>query len=630
LWTVRCHLHYLTGRAEERLTFDLQPEIARRMGYRDRARSRGVERFMKRYYLVAKDVGGLTRTVCAALEAQHKRRPPLTLRRFGFGQKNINGFVVQGARLALAEPDLFERRPRAMLELFHVAQERQLDIHPQALVALSQSLRRVDNALRADPEANRLFLEMLTSHQAPALTLTRMNESGLLGRFIPDFGRIVAQMQHNLYHVYTVDEHTIRAIEILSQIEAGQLAEELPLATELMPKILSRADLYLAVFLHDVGKGRGGDHSEVGAEIAERLGRRLGLAEAEVETVRWLVANHLVLSRYAFKRDAEDPKTIQDLVAIVQSPERLRLLLILTAVDIRAVGPNVWNGWKGQLLRELYHEVAAAMASGDPHGRRAARIERAKADLAEALDRAGWSPAEVATYLERHDPRYWLGFPADQLARHAELIREADQARSLLTLDFRIDRFRARTEVLLYAPDHPGLFMKIAGALAVSGVNIVDAHIFTTQDGMALDVLGCQDADGRSAVDDPERLARIGTNIERALGGELWLERALTGRRTLPARADVFRVEPRVLVDNQASRTHSVIEVNGRDRPGLLFELAKALKDLGLVITSAHISTYGERVVDVFYVKDVFGMKITSRSKLQRVHKVLGEVLAAV
>jgi [protein-PII] uridylyltransferase len=632
LWTVRCHLHYLTGRAEERLTFDLQPEIARRMGYRERNRVRAVERFMKRYYLVAKDVGALTRIFCAALEEEQARAPRFSLPRFGFARRKVNGFVVQGSRLNIGDSGLFEREPVRMLEIFHLAQERELDLHPQALAAVTHHLGRVDHGVRADPEANRLFLDMLCSRKDPALALTRMNEAGLLGRFIPDFGRIVAQMQHNLYHVYTVDEHTIRAVGILSQIEDGLLAGELPISTEVMPKLISRRELYVAVFLHDIAKGRSGDHSEVGEAVAKRLCPRFGLPDDATETVAWLVRHHLVMSRFAFKRDSEDPQTIQDFVAIVQSPERLKLLLLLTATDIRAVGPNVWNGWKGQLLRELYQEAAAAMATGDPQGRRARRIERAKQRLGDALAALpddAWPQAAVDAYLARHDPRYWLGLPTDEHLRHARIVGRADAVRSPLELDFRTDEFRARTEMLLYAADHPGLFMKVAGALALSGVSIVDAHIFTTVDGMALDTLGFQDAATRLAVTDAARLERIRENTEKALRGEIWLEKALAGRRSLPKRTDVFQVEPRVLIDNSASRTHSVIEVNGRDRPGLLFELAKALKELGLVIHSAHVSTYGERAVDVFYVKDVFGLKIAHRSKMQRVQRHLAEALTA-
>ncbi len=626
LWTVRCHLHYLTQRPEERLTFDLQPEVARRMGYRERRSASSVERFMKHYYLVAKEVGALTRIVCAALEEQHRRRP-LGLARLGFGRRRIEGMVIQGGRIMPATPDLFEREPLAMLQLFHLAQERDLDIHPEAWRAVTQSLRRVDAELREDRAANELFLKMLTSRKDPATTLRRMNEVGLLGRFLPEFGRVVAQMEHSLYHVYTIDEHTIQAIGVLQQIEAGLLEGELPLATSLMPKVLSRTELYVALLFHDLGKGRAGDHSEIGAGLVQRTGPRLGLSDEQIETVSWLVRHHLLLSRVAFKRDIDDPKTVSDVVEVVQSPERLRLLLVLTAADIRAVGPNVWNGWKGQLLRALYHEADAALAGGDVSGRRRDRIEAAKHALAEAL--ADWPAAERERFLARHDPRYWISFDVETQVRHAQLVRRAEAEHSPLVLAFRIDRFRARTEVVLFAADHPGLFMKVAGAFALSGASIVDARIFTTTDGMALDSFGIQNVEDRGAVADLARLERIRGNVERALAGEIALDHTLAGRRTLPQRADVFEVEPRVLIDNGASRTHTVLELNGRDRPGLLYEVAKTLKDLGMGISSAHISTYGERVVDVFYVKDVFGLKITQSAKIRQVQRRLAAALAA-
>ena len=620
LWAVRCHLHYLSERPEERLTFDLQPEIAQRLGYRDHKGSSSVERFMKHYYLTAKEVGALTRIFCAALEEQHRRRPRLGLARLGFGRRRIDGMVIQGGRIAPAEPDLFEREPLAMLRLFHLAQERDLDIHPQALRAVTQNLRRIGPEQREDPAANALFMAMLTARKDPATTLRRMNEAGLLGRFLPEFGRVVAQMEHSLYHVYTVDEHTIQAIGVLHQIENGLLADELPLSTGLMPHLLSRTELYVAMLFHDLGKGRAGDHSEIGARMVERTGPRLGLSREQVETVAWLVRHHLLLSRTAFKRDADDPKTVSDVAEVIQSPERLRLLLLMTAADIRAVGPGVWNGWKGQLLRTLYHETDAALAGAET-GRRRERIKAAQEALAEAL--SDWPQDALQAFIARQDPRYWLGFTTDVHRRHAELVRTAEEGGARLTLDFRIDRFRDRTEMLLFTPDHPGLFMKVAGAIALSGASIVDARIFTTADGMALDSFGIQNADDRTAVADPRRLERIRRNIELALEGKLWLDRALEGRRSLPQRADVFQVEPRALIDNSASRTHTVIEVNGRDRPGLLYDVAKTLKDLGTVISSAHISTYGERVVDVFYVKDVFGLKITQPSKVRQIQRKL-------
>ncbi|MGF1474784.1 MAG: [protein-PII] uridylyltransferase [Geminicoccaceae bacterium] len=631
LTAVRCHLHYETGRAEERLTFDLQPVIAERLGFAGRRRQRPVERFMKRYYMVAKEVGGLTRVVCAALEQQFQRTSRFQLPTFGFGQRRMDGMRISAGRVGFVGPEQLRNDPISILKLFHLAEQRGLDIEPTAVRDVQRNLAKIDLDLREDPEAIRLFLEMLTSDKTPGRVLTRLNEAGVLGKFVPEFGRIVAQMQHDLYHVYTVDEHTIRAIRVVRAIEQGELADELPMATSLMPNVVSRDALFLALFFHDLGKGRGGDHSVIGEQIVRTVGERWRLPGEEIETVAWLVRHHLLMSATAFSRDLEDPKTVQDFVEVVQSPERLRLLLILTVCDIRAVGPNVWNGWKGQLLRSLYNASEALMITGDVNAMRRHSVGRAKSALREALlasDAIQWSDEEIETYLERHDLRYWMGFSEAAHLRHAKLVHDVESKGEPLGLGFQMDTFRARTEFLVFTPDHPGLFMKLAGALALSGVSIVDAHIFTTQDGMAMDSLGIQNAENLSAVTDPRQLQRIRKNVEEALAGKLWLDKAQEGRTSLPSRAAVFQVTPRVLLDNKASRTHTVIEVNGRDRPGLLYEFAKALKELGLVISSAHITTFGERVVDVVYVKDVFGMKLTRPSKVKQVKTALLEVLA--
>src|SRR5476651_2458019 len=363
LSTVRCHIHYLTNRADDRLSFDLQREIAARLGYQDRPGSRGVERFMKHYYLHAKIVGDLTRIFVAALEDSHRRKPKLAALWQSLRPRQLDGFRLDGERLSAPSPDMFEKDPAAILRLFHVAQENDFDVHPATLRQITHDIRLIDR-LRNDPEANRLFMAMLTSRHDPETTLRRMNEAGVFGRFVPDFGRVVAQMQYDMYHVYTVDEHTIFAIGIIHSIEAGELKDELPLATTLMPTIDSRRALYLAVLLHDIAKGRGGDHSMLGQEVAEKLCPRLGLTAEETEQVAWLVRWHLLMSNTAFKRDIDDPKTIQDFVAQVQSPERLKLLLVLTVADIRAVGPKTWNGWKAALLRELYRRAVDVMSGG--------------------------------------------------------------------------------------------------------------------------------------------------------------------------------------------------------------------------------------------------------------------------
>jgi [protein-PII] uridylyltransferase len=625
LWTVRCHLHFLTGRAEDRLTFDLQSEVGRRMGYTDHAGTRGVERFMKHYFLVAKDVGDLTRIFCALLESEQHRVPLLSWRRWAQRKRHVEGFVVDGARLDVANEHAFRDDPINFLRLFHAAQEHGLDIHPHALRLITQSLRLIDAALRENPEANRLFMEILTSRNDPETALRRMNEAGVFGRFVPDFGRVVAQMQYDMYHVYTVDEHTIFAIGILHKIESGALKDELPLATSLMETIDSRRALYLAVLLHDIAKGRGGDHSILGEKVAEKLGPRLGLTAEETETVAWLVRWHLLLSGTAFKLDIDDPETIRGLAQQVQSPERLNLLLILTVADIRAVGPKVWNGWKAALLQEAYERALEMMSGGLIGNTRDVRI-KARQDETRALLR-DFTDGEFDSFVAKTYPNYWLSFDPPSLSRHARLTRAADRDGAPLTLDTRVDPARAVTEVTLYTADHPGLFSRIAGALALAGANIVDAKILTLSNGMALDTFQVQDRQG-GAFDRPEKLAKLAVQFENVMSGRIRPHLELNEAPAIPSRTRVFTVPPRVLINNTASRSHTVVEVNGRDRPGLLFDLTRALTQLNLQISSAKISTYGEKVVDVFYVKDLFGHKIDHEGRLKTIRERLTAVLA--
>ncbi|MBI3707825.1 MAG: [protein-PII] uridylyltransferase, partial [Proteobacteria bacterium] len=592
--------------------------------------------FMKHYFMVAKDVGDLTRIFCTALQIEAEKKPrfnlaALPLPRFPWRQKLIDGFAVESDRLTVAKPKAFADDPLNFLRLFRVAQEHGFEIHPYALRLIRQNLRLIDGRLRANREANRLFMEIMTDPRDAEETLRRMNEAGVFGRFIPDFGRIVAQTQHDMYHVHTVDEHTIFAIGILHGIESGTLKADHPVASDVIHNIQSRRALYLALLLHDIAKGRGGDHSLIGADIALKLGPRLGLSDEETETVSWLVRYHLAMSNTAFKRDIHDRQTIRDFAALVQSPERLRLLLCLTVADIRAVGPNVWNNWKAALLRELYYRAEEAIAGAAPEQGAAARVAAAQAALKSELTE--WSAGDLGAHFARGYPAYWLSLDTATQARHARLVRGAERDGIPLAIDTRIDRARAVTEITIYAADHPGLFSRIAGAMALSGANIVGAQIFTLANGMALDTFLIQEASGlaegaRVAFDRPERLARLSTAIEHALSGRLRLREALAKRPAIPSRTRVFTVAPRVLIDNAASATHTLIEVNGRDRPGLLFELTSALTSLGLSISTAKITTYGERAVDVFYVKDVFGHRVDEEPKLKRIRERLLAALA--
>ncbi len=624
LWTVRCHLHYLAGRPEEHLTFNVQAEIGKRMGYRDQPGRRGVERFMKHYFLVAKDVGDLTRVLCAVLEeSQAKKRfhLPFSI----FLKQDIVGFCMEGDRLDVDSEDSFRQEPAKLIRLFYKAQKHRLDIHPHALRLVSQNLSRINKKIRNDPESNRLFLEMITDLPDPEVALTRLNESGVLGRFIPDFGRVVAQMQYDMYHVYTVDEHSIRAIGILRRIEEGSLAEAYPLVTAVIKEIQARRVLYAAVFFHDIAKGRGGDHSKLGAEVAKKLGPRLGLEDWETEIASWLVLEHLSMSQIAFRRDVNDPKTVADFVELVRSPKRLRLLMVLTVVDISAVGPGVWTSWKAVLIRELFHSALAMMMGGLPEGRQGARVERTHQALTGRLQ--GWEKSEIEWCLSLGTSSYWLAFDTETLVRHANMVREAEKKQLRLHIETHADPERAATELVIYAPDNLGLFAQIAGGVAMGGDTILNAKIATLSNGMALDTFLIQNISG-SAVEDEACLRKLWTAIEDSLSGTRFPEHELErGRKNkIPSRTQVFKVQPQVIFDNKASHTHTVIEVNGRDRPELLYDITRALTQLGLQISSAHVSTYGELAVDVFYVKNAHGQKIENKEKLKHIRAAILEV----
>ena len=628
LWTVRCRLHYLAGRPEERLTFDVQKTIGEAMGYAaDRAGISGVERFMKHYFLIAKDVGDLTRVLCAVLEEQQKKRTLFRLPGLHLRRVRIEGFQTGGGRIMVENDDAFADDPIKILRIFKEAHEHDLDIHPGALRLISQNLNLINKDLRESPEANRIFMDILTAAKDPEISLRRLNESGVLGRFIPDFGRIVAQMQYDMYHTYTVDEHTIRAIGILARLEAGRLAAEMPTMSQAVSEIGSRRALYAAVLTHDIAKGRGGDHSQLGAQVALELCPRLGLTPEETETVCWLVEHHLMMSDTAFKRDIEDGKTIQDFVNVVQSVERLRLLGVLTVVDIRAVGPTTWNNWKSGLLRGLYQRALEILSGDRVMDNRAARVEAAKDDLRARL--ADWLEDAVEAHIATGYPGYWLAYDTGTHAHHAEIVAEAKRQNKDLYIDTRHDGEFEYTELTVYTPDHPGLFSKIAGAMALSGANIMDAKIVTFSDGMALDSFSFLDATDK-AYASPVRLERLWARIEDVIAGKLHIdaELAKAGGVHTPSREQAFRVQPRVLIDNQASNTDTVIEVNGRDRVGFLYDITAALYELGLKISSAHVTTYGERVVDSFYVKDVFGLKLAHEDKEKVIQARLLQALA--
>ncbi len=628
LWSVRCHMHFITGRAEERLSFDMQREIAVRLGYTEHPGLKDVERFMKHYFLIAKDVGDLTAILSAELEDSHAKSVPVLSRlmaRFRPVRRrelaDSEDFIVDNNRIRLASGAVFKRDPVNLIRIFHLAQKYNLAFHPDAMRAITRSLNLVNSKLRANEEANRLFLEILTSKNDPETVLRRMNESGVLGHFVRAFGKIVAMMQFNMYHHYTVDEHLLRCIGVLAEIEHGSNKEML-LANELIHKIqpANRKVLYVTLFLHDIAKGRIEDHSIAGARVARRLCPRLGFSPADVETIAWLIENHLVMSSVAQSRDLSDRKTIENFAAIVQSAERLKLLTILTTADIRAVGPGVWNGWKAQLLRTLYYETEPALTGGFSEVNRAQRVAMAQEEFRASLK--GWPDQKLEAYINRLYPAYWLKVDLPHKLVHATFVAEAEDAGKTLATTVGFDAARAVTELTVLAPDHPWLLSIIAGACAMAGANIVDAQIYTTTDGRALDTISLTREFERDE-DEERRAARIANSIEKALRGELRLPDVVAKRAPPKGRIRAFALEPSVTINNQWSHRYTMIEVTGLDRTGLLYEVTATLSKLNLNIGSAHVATFGERVVDVFYVTDLMGAQITSPTRQAAIKRAL-------
>ena len=626
LWAVRAHMHLATGRATEQLTFDLQVEVAERMGYRDRAGRRGVEIFMQRYFREATSVGDLTRIVLTKLEATHLKNEPLLERIFRRRPEVRAGYKVIHNRLAIVDPKEFLYDKLNLLRLFEEGLRTGMLIHPDAMRLVTANLHLIDDDMRNDKEAQRIFLDLLLKHGNPERALRRMNELGVLAAFLPEFEPIVAMMQFNMYHSYTVDEHIIQCIAQLAKLERGELTEALPLTSNILKRGVNRRIIYVALLLHDIAKGRPEDHSILGAKIARQVAPRLGLNKSESETVEWLVRYHLLMSDLAQKRDIADPRTVRDFAKAVQTTKRLELLTVLTVCDIRGVGPTVWNNWKAALIRALYRQTRKALQGGMEDLTRENRGTGAKKALRDALP--DWPKSLLKTETTRHYPPYWQGLHVTAHIDFAEMLRELEQKGDPAEIVIRLhpDVDRDATRACFVMADHPGIFARIAGALALVGANVVDARSYTTKDGYVTDAFWIQDADGRPY--EASRLPRLTQMIHKTLKGEVVTTEALKSRDKIKKREKAFNVPTHVTFDNEGSDIYTIIEVDTRDRPGLLYDLAHALASANVYIANAVIATYGEQVVDTFYVKDMFGLKYHSQSKQKSLEMKLRQAVA--
>ena len=609
LMAVRTHLHLITGRAVDQLTFDMQVEVASAMGYKSHGGRRAVEHFMQDYFRHATDVGELTRIFITALEANHLKQEPRLIGLFRRRKKVREGLKVVQNRLSIVSEKRFLKNRLNILCIFDEALRTGYLLHPDAMRMIAAHLDMIDDEMRADPKAAKVFLGLLLKHGNPERALRRMNELGVLAAFIPEFAPVVAMMQFNMYHSYTVDEHTIQCISTLAQIERGELVEELPIASGILEQGINRKVLYVALLLHDLGKGREEDHSILGEKIARKVAPRLGLKPVEARNVEWLVRNHLLMSDVAQKRDISDPRTVQGFAKAVKTRERLDLLTVLTVCDIRGVGPATWNNWKAVLLRNLYGQTADALENGLEEINKKKGPDAAKKALRKALD--DWDKKELRRETGRHYDPYWLGLPTSAHVAIANLLRDLGDEE--IRIDLFPDKDRDATRACFALADHPGIFARLAGALALVGANIVDARTYTSRDGYATAVFWLQDSAGKPYA--KSRLPRLRGMIQKTLKGEVIARDALKERDRIKKRERAFRVPTRITFDNEGSEIYTIIEVDTRDRPGLLFDLARTLAANNVYIASAVIATYGEQAVDSFYVKDMFGLKFHSKSR---------------
>nr|WP_245729268.1 [protein-PII] uridylyltransferase [Salinihabitans flavidus] len=622
LWAVRAHLHLIAGRPMEQLTFDIQVEVAERLGYEDSGGRRAVEHFMQDYFRHATAVGDLTRILLTKLEANHTKGEPLLQRLLRRRRRLKQGYRVVHGRLGIVDEDEFLSDKLNLLRLFEEALRTGLLIHPDAMRLVTANLHLIDDDMRHNKEARRIFLDLLLKHGNPERALRRMNELGVLSTFIPEFEPIVAMMQFNMYHSYTVDEHTIQVISNFAQIERLELEDELPISTEILrKKSLNRKVLMVAMLLHDIGKGRDVDHSILGAQIARRVAPKLGLSRPDCDTVEWLVRYHLLMSDMAQKRDISDPRTVRDFAKAVQNVKRLDLLTVLTVCDIRGVGPNTWNNWKAALIRALYRQTRKALEDGMEALNRENRGAEAKKLLRKELK--DWPLKEIKAETSRHYPPYWQGLHVTAHVIFAHLLR--DIADDEVRIDLQPDEDRGVTRVCFALADHPGIFSRLAGALALVGANVVDARTYTTKDGYATATFWIQDSEGRPYEEN--HLPRLRQMIDKTLRGEVVTSEAIRDRDKIKKRERAFRVPTTITFDNDGSEIYTIIEVDTRDRPGLLHDLTRTLAGANIYIASAVIATFGEQVVDTFYVKDMFGLKIHSAPKQRALERKLREAI---
>jgi [protein-PII] uridylyltransferase len=626
LWVVRCHLHFISNRDNEVLTFDKQLELASRLGYAKRPGQKDVERFMKHYFMTAKEVGNLTRIVCASLEKKSIKKDPTVykvldnLLSFRKKDNKETNFYTKKGRLYTKDNFSFNKNKLDLIRLFIVADQDNVLLSPEIIQSINRSLKIIDNDLRNNKLANKTFLDLFSNSREPETILRNMNDAGVLAKFLPDFARVEGMSLFNLYHNYTVDEHLLKTVGFMSKIINNTLSQPHPFTSNFNAKLDNKKVLLLSAFLHDIGKGRKQDHSILGSQITEKLCNRIGMKKNEVSQTAWLVKNHLVMSDVAQKRDLYDPKTIVDFASIVKNQKNLDYLLALTVADIMSVGPSIWNAWKSGLLRTLYNETSNYL-SGDKNKSIENENNCIKAQNKFKEELSDWPKLLMNSYVHRFSNNYWLTTSIEQQIEHAKILKDKDSKNISLEIYSKKNTNNNTTTITLIGPDYPNLLETLAGACSLYDANIIDAQIETTIDGIAIDTISV--SRDFQDQDEDRRIIRISDCIKKSLSGELSLDREISKKVTKIRYEKTFKVSNKVNITNEFSNNSTVIEIEGRDRPGLLYQIANTLKETNINIKSAHIVTFGEKANDIFYITNLFGEKIYTPEKLLLIKSML-------
>lgn len=624
LWRIRNELHFLAGRKNDQLTFDVQNKLADFLGYVTKGKTLAVEEFMRDYYLHATRVEHFSSMLIS--RCTWREEGALKILGYFIRRPVGEGFYILKGELIIPDESVIEKDPARLMKIFEYAQKHGVALNIKVKSLIRRSLDLVNDRFRRNREVNASFFAILRCEKGLGETLQLMHHLEFLNRFIPEFERIFCKVQHDLYHIYTVDIHSLFAVDEIASLWRGEHREDLPLLTQLANEVDKRELLALAVLLHDMGKGEGGGHAEKGAAMVPTIARRMGLSKEDGERLEFLVANHLLFAHIAQRRDLHDEKMIIQFARQMGKSENLKMLYLLTYADIKGVGPDVWTEWKALLLQELYEKAYQVLERGDFRFEASSeRVKKVKRKVVEILGDE-FPAGVVKEELKAMTTRHLLSNPPAIIAEHVRILLSLGEHTMITRVVHEPER--GYTNYTICTLDVPGLFSKITGVMAANGMNILGAQIHTSTNGKALDILQVNSPQG-FVITDESRWTRLEDDMRQVLQGKVQVGKLVEKRRrpTFLAEKPKPRFPARVEIDNEVSATYTVIDIYAHDKVGLLYQVTSALTELGLYIGVSKISTKVDQVADVFYVKDIFGHKVTSEEKLAEIReRIIGAV----